>query len=168
MRKPVYPGKLISILIFLALVMAIATVSSTITMSETLPGGWHDQLVKPAWNPPNWVFGPVWTVLYILIAFSGWVAWKKQPARKFTNKLLSTPMFFYWVQLLLNFLWTILFFGHHALWLSVVDIVLLLGAIAMTMKYFYPIQRWAAFVLIPYFLWVLYASTLNIAIAVLN
>lgn len=155
--------KFFSLAVFLFLTLAIGWAGSLITTPEI--GGWYAQLNKPSWNPPNWVFGPVWTALYVLIAISGWLVWQRLPQeRKFGNLIMSP----YWVQLLLNFLWSIFFFGRHNPSLALVDIVLLATAIGLNIGTFSKVSRSAAYLLVPYFLWVCYATSLNAAIVALN
>ena len=127
------------------------------------PGAWHAALSKPAWNPPNWVFAPVWTTLYLLIAVAGWRAWRERP----TGSTRNTKVF--WVlQLVLNGLWSWLFFGlHEPLW-ALVDIILLLIAITGFIWASFKHDRIAAWLFAPYLLWVAFATALNTAIWWLN
>lgn len=157
----------LSLVPFLALVFAISFISSQVTMAQVVPGGWHDLLNKPAWNPPNWLFAPVWTTLYVMIAISGWRVWRALPGTT-GMKILSTTMLPYWLQLTLNFAWSFIFFGAHALTASAVEIIALLVMIALNIREFIKWDRLAAYLLVPYVLWVAYASSLNIAIAAMN
>ena len=118
---------------------------------------WYATLNKPSFSPPNWVFGPVWTVLYILMGISLYLVWTKK----------KVPSVF-WVQLVLNAAWSIIFFGMKNPVLSLVDIVALWIAIILTIKSFYPISKTAFYLLIPYLLWVSFATILNLSIVLLN
>ncbi|MCD7059922.1 TspO/MBR family protein [Pelagibacterium xiamenense] len=127
------------------------------------PGTWYETLVKPDWRPPNWLFGPVWTVLYIAMAVSGWLVWREAGFSGATGAL-----FVYAVQLLLNGSWSVLFFGLHRPDLALAEIVLLWLAIMLTIVLFWPISMVAALLMVPYALWVGFASVLNFAIWRLN
>jgi tryptophan-rich sensory protein len=125
------------------------------------PGSWYEALTKPAWTPPNWLFGPVWTVLYVLVAVSGWLLWKTGVAARGALRLWG-------VQLLLNALWSWIFFGLRAPGAALIEIGALLITIAATIALAYRPCRTAAFLLTPYLVWVAFASTLNAAIWRLN
>jgi benzodiazapine receptor len=125
---------------------------------------WFDGLEKPSWNPPSNVFGPVWTVLYLLMGVSLWLVWKSNTA---INKKEIAISFFI-IQLFLNFWWSLLFFRFHSPGSAFADIVLLLVFIIITMIHFFPISKFSAYILIPYALWVSFASALNYSIWILN
>jgi benzodiazapine receptor len=125
---------------------------------------WYATLTKPALNPPSWVFGPVWTTLYLLMGVSAFLVWQKGWARKDVKIALSV----YVLQLVLNALWSIVFFGMQNPGLALVNIVLLFASIVWTMVLFFKISRPAMYLLIPYILWVSFASYLNYAIYALN
>ncbi|MGY6587354.1 MAG: TspO/MBR family protein [Wenzhouxiangella sp.] len=118
------------------------------------PGEWYASLERPFFAPPNWLFGPVWTVLYILIAIAGWLLWQRQG-------LWSVAMRWWWAQMLLNALWTPLFFGWNLLGLALVEMALLWLAIAMTIRFGYRVRPLAAWLLAPYLAWVSFAWVLN-------
>ncbi|MFJ6483544.1 MULTISPECIES: TspO/MBR family protein [unclassified Streptomyces] len=123
----------------------------------------YRSLERPPWAPPAWVFGPVWTVLYATIAIAGWLVWRC-PDRPGVRRALT-----WWsAQLLLNLLWTPLFFGARRYGFALADIVLLLAAIGVTAALFRPLHRTAAALLLPYLLWVAYATALSAAIWHLN
>lgn len=125
---------------------------------------WYATLTKPALNPPSWVFGPVWTTLYVLMGVSAFLIWQKGWQRKDVKVALSV----YGIQLILNALWSIVFFGMQSPGLALVNIALLFISIVLTMILFYKISRPAMYLLIPYILWVSFASYLNYAIYALN
>ena len=154
-----------SLMGFLAVVFMISAASSVVTMPAV--SSWYETIHKPSWTPPDWVFGPVWTFLYLLIAISGWLMWKKLPGT-FLERFAHSAMVPYWLQLALNFAWSIIFFGFGQFILAAINIVVMLAAIAWNIAAFHKIDAKAAGLLIPYLLWVLYASTLNIGIVVLN
>ncbi len=127
------------------------------------PGAWYEGLAKPSWRPPNRLFAPVWTILYIMIAISGWLVWMRAG---FAGAAL--PLGVYALQILLNALWTPLFFGLRRPDLGMVGIVSLWLSIVATIALFMPISGWAAILLLPYLAWVSFASALNFAIWRLN
>lgn len=150
MRR-VVPG-----LVFLAATFAVAAIGA-----QFLPGPWYAALAKPTWTPPGWLFGPVWTVLYVTIAISAWLAWIKQPR-------FGPALALWFVQLALNGIWSWLFFGLERPGLAAIDIVVLLAAIVATALAFVRVSRPAALMLVPYVLWVSFATALNLAIWRLN
>jgi translocator protein len=127
------------------------------------PGDWYERLKKPSWRPPNQLFAPVWTVLYLMIAVAGWLVWRDVG---FANARL--PLEVYALQLILNAAWTPLFFGLHRPDLGFVDIVLVWLSIVVTIVLFYPINASAALLLVPYLAWVTFATALNFAVWRLN
>lgn len=131
--------------------------------SRFMPGEWYASLEKPSWNPPNTVFGPVWTVLYLLMATAAWLVWR---ARGFGGA--TTALTVYLVQLAANTAWSWLFFGLQDIGLALADIVVLWVLIALTIALFRKHHRLAALLLVPYLLWVSYATALNFALWRLN
>ncbi|TVQ50718.1 MAG: tryptophan-rich sensory protein [Phycisphaerales bacterium] len=127
------------------------------------PGEWYAQLNKPDWTPPGWIFGPVWTALYAMMAIAAWLVWRKR-----SEKNVTLPLIIFAVQLALNFAWSPLFFGLQRPDLALIDIVLLLIAIVATIILFAPISRSAAVLLTPYLAWVSFASVLNLALWRMN
>lgn len=156
MKQPI---KLLSSVVVCELVGVLST-PFTIMAIPT----WYAGLNKPFFSPPNWVFGPVWTLLYFLMGVAAYLIWIKGVHHKNVKAALG----WFLVQLSLNFLWSFLFFGIRMPLLAFIDIVLLGGAIALTIKKFFPLSRNAALLLVPYFLWVSFASLLNLAIILLN
>jgi translocator protein len=151
-------GKLVTSLV---LPFVAGAIGSLATFSNIAT--WYAELAKPVLSPPNWVFGPVWTTLYVLMGISLYLVWT---AKYKKSKRLALTLF--GVQLTLNTLWSLVFFGAHWLWGGVVVILPLLAAIAMTVRRFLPISRPAAYLLVPYVLWVGFATVLNIAVALIN
>ena len=155
-----------SLLGFLILVFLIAAISSAVTMPEVKnASSWYHGLRQASWQPPAYVFGPAWTILYIMIAVSSWKVWQKLPAKQ---KFRHQTMRYYWLQLFLNFLWSILFFGLHLPQSALADIILLLVTVALNIFAFKKIDWLAAILLVPYFLWLCFAASLNAAVVVLN
>jgi tryptophan-rich sensory protein len=120
-------------------------------------------LAKPSWRPPNWLFAPVWTVLYLMIAVSGWLVWREAGVAG-----AKIPLTVYAIQLVLNAAWTPIFFGLHRPDLAFFEIVLIWLSIVATILLFYPIHAGAAWLLVPYLGWVTFAAALNFAIWSLN
>ena len=150
------PQSWITLAIFLALVVGVGGFIG----SQTAPGPWFEELVKPPLNPPNWVFGPVWFTLYVMIAVAGWRIWMDQPK--------STAMTLWGVQMLLNWAWSPSWFGANMPWLALAIIVALwlviVGFIFIARKR----DQLAAWLFVPYLAWVSFATYLNLSIAVLN
>ncbi|MCA1566666.1 MAG: tryptophan-rich sensory protein [Acidobacteria bacterium] len=126
---------------------------------------WYASLQKPAWNPPNWLFGPVWTLLYLSMAVAVWLVWRE---RGFTAGAGGLPLALFAVQLILNALWSIIFFGWKRPGLALVEIFFLWAAIFATMLSFWRISLIAAWLMWPYLLWVTFAGFLNLTIWKLN
>lgn len=123
---------------------------------------WYPTLAKPAFNPPNWLFGPAWSLLYLLMGIALYLVWQSPS----TNKKMAYWAFF--IQLILNACWSIIFFGSHQLGLAFGEIVLLWLAIVWTIISFWRISKPAAYLLMPYLLWVIFAAILNFAVWRLN
>ena len=147
---------------FIAPVIA-GVIGSWVTLPNLSP--WYEGLMKPSFNPPNWLFGPVWTLLYLLMGIALYLAWTEN-IKKRTERGWAIRAFFF--QLVLNVVWSIVFFGFHNLWLGVIIILGLWGMILLTMKLFWGLSPSATYLLIPYIAWVTFATILNIAIALLN
>jgi translocator protein len=142
-------------------VFATATLGGLSTADSV--STWYPTLAKPSWNPPDWVFGPVWGVLYVLIAFAGILLWRR---RQIPGAKLALA--FYAVQLLANGLWSYLFFGLRRPEWALGDIAVMLLAIAGTILAGWRLSRTAAGLLVPYLLWVAFATALNAAIVARN
>ncbi len=125
--------------------------------------GWYSAAEKPPWTPPNWLFGPVWTFLYTAMAVAAWLVWRRWGWAEARPALLL-----YAGQLILNALWTPLFFGAEQLWLGLAVILALDLVLALTVVAFFRRQRLAGALLVPYLAWALYATSLNAGVAVLN
>ncbi len=154
--------KALYILIAVAVCLLIGFLSSFATQSSV--NDWYITLNKPSFNPPNTIFAPVWTVLYILMGISAGIVWSKG----FHHIWVKTALYHFGFQLLFNALWSIVFFGlKNPLWALVV-ILVLLTLIILTIKWFKVVSKLAALLLIPYLLWVCFASILNYQIWMLN
>lgn len=125
---------------------------------------WYATLLKPFFNPPNWIFAPVWTTLFILMGIALYLIWQKG----LKNKKAKVAVGFFIVHLGFNSLWSIIFFGLHNPGLAFIDIVLLWLMIVFLIYYFYGLNKLAAWLLMPYLLWVSFATILNYSIWLLN
>ncbi|MFH2037359.1 MAG: TspO/MBR family protein [Candidatus Zixiibacteriota bacterium] len=141
----------------------ILTFTVSFIASRFMPGEWYQGLVKPSWNPPNWIFGPVWTLLYTLMAVAVWLVWKERHKDN-----IKSAIILYALQLFLNGIWSFIFFGQELIGLALVDILILLILIIATLLNFYKINRTAGILLIPYLIWVGFASALNFRLWQLN
>ncbi len=148
-------SRIVSIVPFVLLTLAAAAMGA-----QFRPGAWYVALQKPAWTPPGWLFGPVWTVLYVMIALAGWIAWRRQGWSAATGLWL--------VALAANGAWSWLFFGRQAIGAALVDILVLWLAIAAFIVATWRASRSASLLFVPYLAWVSFATALNAAIWRLN
>ena len=134
--------------------------------SVTIPAisTWYADLNKPFFNPPNWLFGPVWTTLYTLMGVAAAGIWQQDISRK----QVKSALIFFGVQLFLNGLWSFLFFGLKSPLIAFIEIILLLICIIITFIKFKEIKSWTGWILAPYIIWVAFASILNLSIVALN
>jgi benzodiazapine receptor len=164
-KRPLGP-QLLGLLVFLAASALVAGLGGLATADNV--NGWYATADKAPWSPPNWVFGPVWTILYVAMAVAAWLVWRRQADG--TRPALTA----YAVQLVLNLLWTPIFFGLYpvlgtpALWIAFCVIVALAVAVSVTVLYFGPISRTAGLLMLPYLTWIVFASSLNLWAALHN
>ena len=153
-------------IIKLVIALVICQLAGVIGSLFTAPaiGTWYAALEKPAFTPPNWIFSPVWISLYVLMGIAAFLVWNKG----FSARGVKPALAFFGAQLVLNTLWSILFFGCRSPFLAFVEIVALWLAIAVTVATFYRVSKPAALLLVPYLLWVSFAAALNFAIFRLN
>jgi translocator protein len=156
---PRYPW--VGLIVLLILCFAVAVVGGLVT-TPNIPN-WYADLAKPSWTPPDWVFGPVWSILYFSMAIAAWLVWRQAGLASSV-----VPMALFGVQLLLNGLWSWLFFGLHSPSAAAIDVVLLWIAIAATTVAFWRQSTVAGMLFVPYLAWVSFASVLNLAIWQLN
>ena len=148
------------LVVFLAIAAAVGVFGAVLTVSQV--DGWYARAPHVTWTPPGRVFGAVWAVLYALIAVAGWLVWRRRDLQE-----LRVPMALYVAQLVVDAVWAPMFFsgypliGAAALWIGVAVIMLLDLLVLATMSAFWPVSRLATLLLLPYLLWILYASTLN-------
>jgi len=154
-------SKIRSLLAFAAICYAVSFISGLITRPEI--GTWYAPLVKPSWQPPNWLFAPVWTVFYGLMAVAGWKVWCSPP-----SKLRTRALCIFGVQLAVNFLWSPVFFSLHQLGLGFFVIAVLALLLLSFISLSWTFVRPAAWLFVPYFVWVCFAMSLNFAVWRLN
>jgi tryptophan-rich sensory protein len=150
-----------ALLLALGLCLGVGGLGALATTPEI--ENWYRTLTRPAWTPPDWVFGPVWTALYVMMAVAAWLVWAASRSGG-----ARAPLAAFGLQLLLNLGWSWLFFGLHEPGWAAVEILALLVAIAVTIRLFLPRSRMAASLLVPYFVWVGFAAALNFTIWRLN
>lgn len=151
----------IGLAVSIAVCFAAAGIGSLLTTPSI--DGWYAALMKPSWTPPNWVFGPVWSALYLCMAIAAWLVWRRAG---FPGAGLALALFA--VQLVLNVAWSAIFFWAHRPGLAFAEIAFLWLTILATTLAFRPLSRAAAWLMSPYLLWVAYAATLNYGIWRLN
>lgn len=152
-------NKYVKLVLSILLSFSASLIGSIFTSSSV--STWYLTIQKPSFNPPSWVFGPVWTILYFLIGVSFYLIW-------INKKKTKKAIWIFIIQLVLNALWSILFFGLQSPLAAFIEIIVLWIAILATIISFYKISKHAAYLLIPYILWVSFASVLNFAIMYLN
>jgi len=152
--------KWLSLILFLGICLLTGFIGSIFTTSSV--NSWYLLINKPIYTPPNWLFGPVWTTLFIMMGISGWLAWKND------KKAKSKAFIYYFVQLGLNLLWSVIFFGLRSPFAASVEIIILWIFIFLSIKSFAKINKIAGFLLYPYIVWVSYAAFLTISIYFLN
>ena len=160
METPSSRGSVVTLVALLGLTLGLGALGSLATVPQ-IPG-WYAQLQKPAFNPPNWIFGPVWTTLYVLMAVSIWRVWRSTHADALKTKVT------FFLMLLLNAAWSPVFFALHRPDLSLWIIYFYVGALALLIRNLWRQDRLAAVLQFPHLAWVLFATALNSAIASLN
>ena len=154
-------GSPAALIFWVGLCVAVGLISGLLTRSA-IPS-WYASLRKPSFNPPNWIFGPVWTILYILMGVAAWMVWM-QPS----SPLRTDALIWFLIQVGLNFLWSMIFFRWHAIAGALGEISILWLAILVTMVLFGELRPLAGWLIAPYLAWVSFATILNLAIFRLN
>ena len=151
-------NKYISLALILLVTFVASGIGGFVTSSFKEP--WYSQIVLPIFNPPSWVFGPVWTLLYILMSVAAWIAWRKISDKKILQV--------YFVHLFFNSIWSVIFFGFHQIFIALIDLGIILIFIIWLMKIYYQVSKISFLLMIPYLLWSSYALILNTTIFYLN
>ena len=149
--------------VFLVMCLGAQLTGSFLTM-PAIRSGWHAGLEKPFFNPPGWLFGPVWTALFFTMAVAAWMVWRLEPS----SPMVKPALLIFFTQLVFNVLWSAVFFGMRRPGLALVEIVVLWFLILVTVLVFHRVSTRAAWLLIPYLAWILYAAVLNGAIWWMN
>ncbi|MGI9316067.1 MAG: TspO/MBR family protein [bacterium] len=147
--------------LFCVACIGIGAIGGWVTSSSV--STWYPTLRKPWFNPPNSLFAPVWTALYLIMAVAAWRVWLKGDAEE-----KSKALHMFWFQLFLNLLWSVIFFGLRQIGIALAEIVFLLVAISLTTFLFWRIDRWAGMLMLPYLSWVAFATILNASLWLLN
>ncbi|MBU1304966.1 MAG: tryptophan-rich sensory protein [Alphaproteobacteria bacterium] len=149
-------GTWVTLVVFLVLVIAVGGLIGT----QSLPGAWYEGLTKPPFNPPNWIFGPVWTTLYVLIAVAGWRTWMLDRS--------GLAMKLWFAQMLANWIWSPVWFIGQMLWPAFAIIMVILALIIAFIVITRRRDPVSSLLFVPYLAWVAFASLLNLSIAILN
>jgi|TARA_B110001450_G_scaffold252105_1_gene273248 tryptophan-rich sensory protein len=151
-------NKYLSLFLILLITFIASGIGGFTTTSFKEP--WYSEIILPSFNPPAWVFGPVWTFLYALMSIAAWSAWNRS--------LDKQPLQIYFVHLFFNAIWSVIFFGFHKIGLALIDLIIILIFIIALMRIYFKENRISFYLIIPYFLWSGYALILNTAIFLLN
>ena len=153
------PKKAVSLLIFTILAFGASGWGSYVTNLYKEP--WYSTLVKPTFNPPDWIFAPVWITLYIAMSVAVWLIW-------ISPKRSEKIIYIYFIHLVINGSWSIFFFGLHLILVSLLIIAIIIFFVIWLMKLYYPISKLSTYLMIPYLIWLSYAFVLNFYIFILN
>jgi len=151
-------NKYLSLFLILLITFMASAIGGFTTASFKEP--WYSEIVLPTFNPPSWVFGPVWTTLYLFMSVAAWLAWKKS----FDRKILIV----YFIHLFFNAIWSVIFFGFHKIGFALIDLLIILAFIILLMNIYFKVDKISFYLMVPYFLWSSYALTLNTSIFFLN
>tara|TARA_Y100000591_G_scaffold298707_1_gene290706 strand:+ start:25 stop:489 length:465 start_codon:yes stop_codon:yes gene_type:complete len=151
-------NKSLSLIIILLVTFLASGIGGFTTATFKEP--WYSQIILPSFNPPSWVFGPVWTTLYILMSVAIWRIW--------INYYDSTILKLYFFHLFFNMIWSVIFFGFHQIGLALLDLIIIIFFIILLMKIYYLKDKVSFTLMVPYFLWSSYALILNFSIFILN
>ncbi len=151
-------NKFVSLFLFLITTFSASFIGGITTFKFKEP--WYSTLVKPSFNPPDWVFGPVWTILYILMAIAIWNVWIK-------SKNINL-VYLYFIHLFFNTTWSVVFFGFNQIELALINLIVLILFIVILFRKYKVISKLSAYLMIPYFLWCCFAFLLNLNLMVLN
>ena len=151
-------NKFVSLFLFLITTFSASFIGGITTFKFKEP--WYSTLIKPSFNPPDWLFGPVWTILYILMAIAIWNVWIK-------SKNINL-VYLYFIHLLFNTTWSVVFFGFNQIELALINLIVLILFIVILFRKYKVISKLSAYLMIPYFLWCCFAFLLNLNLMMLN
>jgi tryptophan-rich sensory protein len=151
----------VKLILSIALPVAVGAISGFFTATGT--GSWYQSIQKPSWNPPNWIFGPVWTTLYVLMGIALYLVWRSPDSAR-----RRTALWLFGIQLTLNFFWSFIFFNRQQIGGALIEIIILWIFILLTIFAFAKLNKTAAWLLVPYISWVSFATLLTYTIWALN
>ena len=151
-------NKYLSLGLILLVTFVASGVGSFVTSSFKEP--WYSEILLPSFNPPSWVFGPVWTILYIFMSVAAWSAWKKTSDKKILQ--------IYFIHIFFNSIWSVIFFGFHQIFIALIDLGIILIFVIWLIRIYYQVNKISFLLMMPYLLWSSYALILNGAIFYLN
>ncbi len=151
-------NKYLSLTIIVLITFLASAIGGVVTSAYKEP--WYSQIIQPTFSPPSWVFGPVWTTLYVLMSLAVWLSWLSQKDKK-TLKI-------YFIHIFFNAIWSIIFFGFHQISIALFDLLIILFFILWLMRIYYKSNKLSFLLMIPYLLWSSYALLLNVSIFYLN
>ncbi len=154
-------------IIIMIIVAELAGIIGSIFTAPAI-GAWYAVLNKPSWTPPNWLFAPVWIMLYALVGIAAALVWNSKAKDRKKIRMKHDAMKIYFGQIGLNVLWSLLFFGLHSLLFSFIEIMVLWAFVAVTIFMFHRVSRRAALLLAPYIAWITIAAALNLSVLLLN
>ena len=152
-------NKFLSLLIFFIITFSASFIGSLVTISLKEP--WYSQLIKSKFNPPEWIFAPVWTTLYLMMTLAIWFFWHSK------NRDMNT-IYIYFIHIIFNTTWSIVFFGLHQIFLALIFLIILIGLIIILIIRYKRVNFVSYYLMIPYLLWCCYALFLNISLLILN
>ena len=153
-----FTNKYLSLIVIILITFLASAIGGVVTSIYKEP--WYSQIIQPSFSPPSWVFGPVWTTLYVLMSLAVWLCWISQKDKK-TLKI-------YFVHIFFNAIWSVIFFGFHQISIALFDLVIILFFILWLMRIYYKSNKLSFLLMIPYLLWSSYALLLNVSIFYLN
>ena len=154
-----FKNKFLTFILFLTITFTASLIGGLATITFKEP--WYSLLNKPIFNPPDWVFGPVWTILYLMMTFSIWIFWH-------TKKRDMNTVYIYFIHLIFNTTWSVVFFVFHNMLLALLTLLILIGLIILLIVRFKRVNMLSYYLMIPYLLWCFFALTLNLTLILLN
>jgi len=152
-------NKYLTFILFFIITFSASLIGGLATISFKEP--WYSTLIKPSFNPPDWVFGPVWTILYLMMTIAIWSYWHSK------NKDMNT-VYIYFIHLVFNSAWSIVFFVYHNIFLALIVLLILISLILVLIVRFRRVKKMSSYLMVPYLLWTIFALILNVSILILN
>ena len=152
-------NKYLTFILFFIITFSASLIGGLATVSFKEP--WYSTLIKPSFNPPDWVFGPVWTILYLMMTIAIWLYWHSK------SKDMNT-VYIYFIHLVFNSAWSIVFFVYHNIFLALIVLLILISLILVLIVRFRRVKKMSSYLMVPYLLWTIFALILNVSILILN